>query len=130
MSARDRNPLRAALLLVIATLSSACGSNTSACTLEARASVRIQVVDGQGHPQRDARVTFTRDGGPEQQALCNGSQTRQGNCDAWVTGYESPGEYVLTATSADGQRTVTQSVSVGEDACHVQTRSVTLVLPD
>jgi len=47
-----------------------------------------------------------------------------------LAGYELPGEYVLTATSADGQRTVSEPVSVGEDACHVQTRSVTLVLPD
>ncbi|WNG42676.1 hypothetical protein F0U60_00150 [Archangium minus] len=118
-------------LLAAGTVLSACGYfNQTDCTLEARASVQVRVVDPQGNPQQDARVTFTRDDGPEQQALCNGSEQRQGNCDTWVTGYEQPGEYVITATSADGQHTARQSVSVSDGKCHVHSQSVTLTLPD
>lgn len=116
--------------LAVSAVLPACGPSQSFCTLEARAAVQVKVVDTRGNPQRDARVTFTRDGGPEQQALCNGSQQVQGNCDTWVTEYEKPGHYVITATSADGQRTVRQSVSVGEGECHVQSQTVTLMLPD
>ncbi|PTL77098.1 hypothetical protein [Vitiosangium sp. GDMCC 1.1324] len=119
----------AAVVLTLSTVLSACSGPQSFCTLEARASVQVRVVDARGTPQRDARVTFTRDGGPEQQAMCAGAGT-QGNCDTWVTEYERPGEYVITATSADGQRTARQSVSVGEDECHVLTETVTLTLPD
>lgn len=119
-------------LLATGTVLSACGYfNQTDCTLEARASVQVRVVDSRGNPQRDARVTFTRDGAPEQQALCNGgAEPQQGNCDTWVTGYEQPGEYVITATSADSQHTARQSVSVSEGKCHVQSQSVTLTLPD
>jgi hypothetical protein len=119
-------------LLVISLLLPACDApwKEHFCTLEARSSVQVTVVDARGNPQRDARVTFTRDGGPEQQALCNGGRDpQQGNCDAWVTEYERPGLFVITATSADGQRTVRQQVTVTEDACHVHTESVQLVLP-
>ena len=123
--------MRIAAILTLSALLPACGDfNQTFCTAEARASVQVNVVDPQGNPQRDARVTFTLDGGPEQQALCNGSEQTQGNCDSWVTGYEQPGDYVITATSADGQRTARQSVSVTEDECHVQSQTVTLTLPD
>ena len=123
--------MRIAAILTLSAVLSACGNpEQSLCTLEARASVQVTVVDPRGNPQRDARVTFTRNGGPEQQALCNGNQQTQGNCESWVTEYEKPGEYVITATSADGQRTARQSVSVSEDECHVRTETVTLTLPE
>ena len=123
--------MRIAAILTLSAVLSACGNpDQTFCTLEARASVQVTVVDARGNPQRDARVTFTLGGGPEQQALCNGSEQAQGNCDTWVTGYEEAGEYVITATSADGQRTARQSVSVAEDECHVHTQTVTLTLPD
>jgi len=123
--------MRIQAVLAVSAVVSACGDfNQGFCTLEARASVQVRVVDARGTVQRDARVTFTRDGGPEQQALCNGGEQAQGNCETWVTEYEQPGDYVITATSADGQRTARQSVSVEEDECHVQGQSVTLTLPD
>ncbi|QRK11106.1 hypothetical protein JQX13_14150 [Archangium violaceum] len=125
-----RRHFRTALLAAVTVLS-ACGYfDQTDCTLEARASVQVRVVDTRGNPRRDARVTFTRDGGPEQLALCNGVGPQQGDCDTWVTGYEQPGEYVITATSADGQHTARQSVSVGDGRCHVQAQSVTLTLPE
>ena len=92
--------------------------------------MQVNVVDPRGNPVRDDRVTLSLNGSAKQLALCNGSEQTQGNCDTWVTGYEQPGNYVVTATSADGQRTARQSVTVDEDECHVQTQTVTLTLPD
>jgi hypothetical protein len=118
------------LLLAATTVLAACsGPISDFCTLEARPAVQVKVVDTRGNPRRDARVTFTRDGGPEQQASCVG-QVAQGGCDTWVTEYERPGQYAITATSADGTRTARQSVTVSEDECHVHTETVTLTLPD
>ncbi|OJT25784.1 hypothetical protein BO221_07995 [Archangium sp. Cb G35] len=123
--------MRIAAVLTLSVVLSACGlPGGDFCTLEARASVQVNVVDPRGNPVRDARVTFSLNGSAEQLALCNGGEQTQGNCDTWVTGYEQPGNYVVTATSADGQRTARQSVTVGEDECHVQTQTVTLTLPD
>ncbi|MBM7112571.1 hypothetical protein [Archangium primigenium] len=111
---------------------SACGGKGAVamrpCTLEARASVSVQVVDTKGQAQPDARVRFTLDGGAEQQAPCNGGG--EGDCASWVTNYETAGAYVVTATSADGQRSAQERVTVGRDECHVQGQTLTLVLPD
>jgi hypothetical protein len=120
----------ACLLLAVSAVLPACARPESVCTLEARAAVQVTVVDTRGGIQRDARVTFTVDGGPEEQALCNGSTPSGGQCDRWVTSYERAGEYVITATSADGTRTARTQVRVGEDECHVKTESVQLTLPD
>ncbi|MFE8603984.1 Ig-like domain-containing protein [Archangium violaceum] len=123
--------MRITSVLALSAVLSACGlPGEDFCTLEARASVQVNVVDPRGTPVRDARVTFSLNGSAEQLALCNGSELAQGNCDTWVTSYEQPGNYVVTATSANGQRTARQSVTVGEDECHVQTQTVTLTLPD
>ena len=118
------------LLLAVSVVLPACSRPDSACTLEARAAVQVMVVDTRGGLQRDARVTFTVDGGPEQQALCNGTSQPGGPCDRWVTGYERAGEYVITATSADGTRTARTQVRVSQDECHVKTETVQLTLPD
>ena len=122
--------LVSASLLATAALLTACGPEYVDCSLEARSSVQVTVVDSRGRPQRDARVTFTLEGGPEQQALCNGGRSTPGDCDAWVTAYEQPGSYVVTATSADGTRSTRQDVTVQKDTCHVLTETVTLTLPD
>jgi hypothetical protein len=120
----------ACLLLAVTVVHSACAGPASVCTLEARAAVQVTVVDPRGGIQRDARVTFTVDGGPEEQAQCNGTSQPAGQCDRWVTSYERAGEYVITATSADGTRTARTQVRVSEDECHVKTETVQLTLPD
>lgn len=120
----------ACLLLAVSAVLSACARPESLCTLEARAAVQVTVVDTQGGIQRDARVTFTLEGGPEEQALCNGGSQTGGQCDRWVTSYERAGKYVITATSADGTRTARTQVTVSEDECHVKTETVRLTLPD
>jgi hypothetical protein len=122
--------LAALPVLTVLSLVSACSPpRLITCTLESRASVSVTVVDTQGNPQPDARVTFTRNGGPEQQALCLRNDQPSG-CDAWVAEYEQPGEFLVTATSADGARKVQQGVVVDEDECHVLTQTVRLTLPD
>jgi hypothetical protein len=120
----------ACLLLAVSAVLPACARPDSFCTLEARAAVQVTVVDTQGSIQRDARVTFTLEGGPEEQALCNGGYQPGGQCDHWVTSYERAGEYVITATSADGTRTARKQVRVSEDECHVKTETVRITLPD
>ncbi len=132
--------MRIAAILSLSAVLSACGnpyeltefrpSEGTYCTLELRYSVVVRVVDTRGNPQPDARVTFTWDGGAEQSALCDGIEQRRDDCDLWVAGYERAGEYVITATSTDGERSARQSVSVTEDECHVHTQQVTLTLPD
>jgi hypothetical protein len=130
---------RAALLLAVSTVLPACGQYElvepreigSYCTLEARPSVRVTVVDTQGRPWRGARVTYTAEGGPEQQAQCLGSNQAE-SCEQWWAGTEKPGLFVITAISADGQLTVQQQVTVTEtpDNCHVITETVQLTLPN
>ena len=116
-------------LLTLAALG-ACSPKYDVCTLEARSSVQVTVVDTQGRTQRDAHVTFTLNGGPEQNALCDGGANQGGDCTTWVTSYEQAGDYVITATSADGTRSAQSAVTVTEDTCHVITQSVMLTLPD
>jgi hypothetical protein len=131
---------RAALLLAVSAVLPACGlpeswepgELRSVCTLESRPSAGVTVVDTQGNLQRDARVTYTRDGGPVRQAECFNPSNGAGGCERWFTEPEQPGVFVITATSADGQHTVQQQVTVTEteDKCHVITETVQLTLPD
>lgn len=99
-----------------------------ACTTEARSSVTVKVVDAQGMPVTDAVVTYTVDGGASQNAECVNPLGGMGNCQEWVAGYEIAGNFVITATSADGMKTATQMVTVAKDECHVISQTATLTL--
>ncbi|WP_309894848.1 hypothetical protein [Archangium sp.] len=120
--------LRLAVLFTTAALLPAC-SPPIACTEEYRPAVQITVVDTQGRRQPDARVTYVRGDEPERQAECVPLTTGTG-CDQWWAGPDEPGSFVITARSADGTRTVKQSVSVEGDLCHADTELVRLTLPD
>lgn len=98
------------------------------CTLEARASVNVKVVDAQGMAVTDAVVTFSVNGGADEMAECVNPVGGMGTCQEWVAGWERDGNFTVTATSADGMKTATQMVTVTKDACHVQPQSVTLTL--
>jgi hypothetical protein len=89
--------------------------------------VTVTVVNSQGSVQKDARVSFSVNGGPLREAVCNGSQAS--GCDTWHTLGES-GDYFLRATSADGSRFVEQRLHVDGDECHPVGQSVRLSLPD
>ena len=118
--------LRSLALLALAPLLPAC-ANSLACTTEAIASVSITVLDEAGQRVRDARVTFVRDGGAEQQAECLQGSTDTG-CETWVTGWEQPGDFVIKATSADGTRQAQGQASVEDGTCHVEGQSLQLTL--
>lgn len=120
-----------ASLLAAASLSAACGPPFWGCTDVAEVAVAVRVVDSSGARVTDAVVTYTLDQGPEERAECFlplGSSTSQ--CEEWAAGYEQPGTYTVTATSADGTRRATRTVSVKGDGCAVYTQQVELVLPD
>ncbi len=123
--------VRVLLSLAATSLLPACGAlsfGDTDCTTEFIASTRTTVVNGRGEPQRDARVTFTVDDGPVQDAWC--AHGAQQGCEAWETP-DQQGTFVLRATSADGQRRVEKEVDVPGDACHAErTVPVQLVLPD
>jgi hypothetical protein len=97
------------------------------CSLEARASVQVTVVDVMGTPALDATVTYTVNGGLDEDAECV-RQAAAGGCEEWVAGYEKAGAFVITATSADGAAKDEETVTVAKDECHVITQMVTLSL--
>ncbi|HEX8818734.1 MAG TPA: hypothetical protein VF794_02310 [Archangium sp.] len=120
--------LRLAVLLTATSLLPACFSPLD-CTEEFRPSVQVKVVDSQGRPQPDARVTYVQDDHPEQQAQCQPAIGATG-CEEWWAGLDEPGSFVIKATSADGTRTAERRVTVGGDLCHANTEQVRLTLPD
>ena len=120
--------LRLAVLFATTALLPACFPAYE-CTEEYRPAVQITVVDTQGRRQPDARVTYVRGDEPERQAECVPVTTGTG-CDQWWAGPDEPGSFVITARSADGTRTVQQSVAVTGDLCHANTELVRLTLPD
>ena len=123
--------LRPVSLVLLCVLSSACDHDEPVfCTAEVVPSVRVEVVDGQGKP-RDARVTFTLNGGPPQQALCQGKHpTQPDTCANWVAGQEAAGEIVVTAASPRSSSTASHQLLITRGECHVRTQELTLVLLD
>lgn len=118
--------LHSLVLLALSSLLPACASNV-VCDTSARASVSVTVLDEAGQQVQDARVTFTRDGGAEQQADCVPSASDSG-CSQWVAGWEQPGDFVVKATSADGTRHAEGQASVEDGTCHVEGQSLQLTL--
>jgi hypothetical protein len=120
-------------VLVLSGILAACSDEIEQgefCTLESRASVVVSVVDPQGKAVEDARVTFSLDGGPDQQAECGDRGGTSGGCARWLAEWERPGDFLITVTSADGKQSAHQQISVGEDRCHVITENVTVTLPN
>jgi hypothetical protein len=118
--------LRSLVLLALAPLLPACAGST-VCDTSALASVSVTVLDEAGQRVQDARVTFTRDGGAEEQAECVPSASGAG-CAQWVAGWERPGDFVVKATSADGTRQAQGQATVGDGTCHVEGQSLQLTL--
>jgi hypothetical protein len=113
-------------VFLVAGVGAACGEEDGVvCLTVLNPSVAITVVDPRGAPACDARVTYTRDGGPEEVA-----ERYTSECHEWSTELERPGVHVITATSTDGQRSVSGQVKVKTDECGVITENMTLVLPD
>lgn len=107
----------AALALTLA----ACGGGEEfACTMEARASVVVVAQDQTGAPLDGVQVDYRIDGGAPLRVVCQGALP----C---VLEWEVRGQFSITA-SRPGYEPATAVVVVDGDACHVQTRGVTLTL--
>src|SRR5262245_14915151 len=65
-----------------------------ACLDYAVTSVSINVVDDQGAPVPTAHVTFSIDGGPEQDAECFGFEDPSAGCTEWDAAWEKAGHFV------------------------------------
>lgn len=111
-------------ILSLAFTLSAC-EEVVECTDLAAASVNIQIVDVDGNPMVPTSVTYTVDGGAEQEAECVNEP-----CTEWVAGWEVEGDFEITVSYEEvdpedelcsWSDSVTESVSVGltEDECHV-----------
>jgi hypothetical protein len=110
-------------LLALTTGLAACGGGDDdgiACTAEARVSVALSVVDGSGSALADVTVAYRVDGGSEQTLSCGPA----GTCEL---AYEVRGTFDISARKA-GHVPAAGTVTVTGDACHVQTKSLTLVL--
>jgi hypothetical protein len=118
--------LRAFALLTLAPLLPAC-SGGIACDDSLARSVIIRVVDEGGRNVPDARVTYSHEGGAEEQAGCvlfsDGT-----TCNGWGAGTEQTGAFVIKAASADGTRHAEGRVTVEEGTCHVDTEELRLTL--
>lgn len=110
------------LLLALA----GCGGTdeTIFCTLEARSSVVVQVVDTAGAPLAGATVSYRVDSGPEQAAECYAPPD---GCSTFIAGREVAGEFSIRAGKA-GYQSASASVSVQRDVCHVITREIVMTL--
>lgn len=115
-------------LVPVASLLSACGPSDGSCGDSVRHSVIVRVVNTQGFDVGYATVTYAVNGGPERQAHCSGPAGRA--CREWVAGFEEVGTFVLNATSPDRLRRASETVTVQEGACRVDTQQVRLTLPD
>lgn len=113
--------------LMLASLGLAgCGSDgiggpNQTCTLEARSSLTVKVVDGMGAAVSDATLTFSVDGGAAQ------------NCEnfmdgSYVCGFEIDGTFVVTATKGMATQMQTVVVKLTENGCHVDSQSITMTL--
>lgn len=99
-----------------------CGDEAVGCTMEARSSVTVKLVDGTGAPVTDATVTFSVEGGAAEACenlLMDGSYT---------CGYERSGAITVTATKGADMKTQTVTVTMTDDGCHVVGQSITLTL--
>lgn len=94
---------------LMAALAQGCAEDLG-CTLEARPSARVVVVDGAGTVVTSALVTVRRDGGATPQVpYC--VRATDGGCTSWtVDGWAAT--LAITATRADGSGAVEQSINV------------------
>jgi len=114
------NSIGVPLVLLLAALVG-CIPIEPTCTLEARASLGVTVVDDTGAGIDDAIVTASLEGGETK--TCESTGGGGYFCDF----FEVEGTFVVTATR--GGASDIASVDVAGDACHVETEAVELVLP-
>lgn len=109
-------------LAALTLLTSGCRLEDRICTDEARASVNVIVKDASGAPLNDATVTYSVDGGPS--TACDDFGD-----GSYACAYEVAGDFVITATGADGASASSDTITVTEDECHVNAQAITITLP-
>lgn len=112
--ARSVGVLSAALALHGCYFVRSPGGNGVACTDLAAASVGVTVNTADGGSLDGLSVTYSVNG--VDQGACTDNTAMNGG--EWICGYEQRGHIEVTA-SLPGYDTVTQSVDVGADECHV-----------
>ena len=104
----------------------ACGTDSIgpdvSCTLEARSSVTVKVVDMAGAVIADAVVTFSVNGGAAEtcEAFPDGT--------SYVCGLEREGQFSITATKGADTKTQAVTVTKTADGCHVEGQTITITL--
>lgn len=106
------------------------------CTMEARASVQVSVVDQNGLALVPSSAEFRFNGGDPQPVECMSGEAA---CSEFVVGWEQAGTFSVTA-SYEGEvegdpccwyndnQTVEVEVGMTEDECHVETQQITITL--
>lgn len=90
------------------------------CTLEARPSAVVQLVDERGSVIADPRAAVHYAFGDDttlRPAQCMGP-----DCERWVAGYETAGQMRITAEACGGTGVTDIEVTMTPDGCHVETR--------
>ena len=119
------------VLLLLAALT-ACGTDGDdggdgvVCTLEARASVVVSIIDLSGAPLLGATVIYRVDDGEEIEAECFEPPD---TCTSFVAGFEIAGDFTVRA-EREGFQPAEAFVTVEFDelGCHVITQDVELTL--
>ena len=124
------------LIALLLALGSACGGGDGSgrddegvCTLEARASVVVAVVNPTGAPLPGTTITYRVDGGEAQAAVCADPSVLLEACTVFVAGFEVAGNFTIQGQKA-GFNLALASVRVEQDetGCHVLTQELTLPL--
>lgn len=92
------------------------------CTLEARSSVTVKVVDVSGAIIVDATLTFSVNGGAAE--MCDVAPDGM----SYVCGYERDGDITITATKGADTKSATVTVTKTPDGCHVESQTLTITL--
>jgi hypothetical protein len=120
------NTFRANLItfcIAIASLVSACGASNGEevpCTLEAKASVIVSVVDTSNNYLPGVSVNYSVDKASPKTLMCESGEV----C---VLEYEMQGEFAITASKV-GYMPASTTVKVARGTCHVNTERVLLTL--
>ena len=119
-----RRLVRILALMFIVQLVGACGEGFIGpiCTLEARVSVVVTVIDQTNNRLEGATATWQVNGGPTQVQSCD--QFGIGNC---LLAYEVSGVFTF-AVSKPGYTPASGTATVKRDECHVITEYMTVVL--
>ena len=110
-------------LLVLQSLG-ACVPPEVACTLEARASLAIRVVDDAGAGVDSANVSAASGSAPAELCEASGSDG-----DYACPFFELAGDFVVTVEAGAFRRTEQVSVGQTDDGCHVVTEALTFQVP-